>query len=428
MTDSVRVTLVSYADFGGGAHRATERIFSALQTSSDEKALTLKLTVVRGSKKTDNEKGGYPKKHARSLPIRLFSLFSRRLWKKAYAVAGGQTLYSKAMVKTGLIGQINQSATDIVVANWFGDYTDSIEELGQLKAYLVLRNGDMWWFQGSRHFANAPGFSGSRWQNLLEKVFFAGEEQKTLERKRQHLYPRVSATVSPSPWMTQQADRSGLMPKALHVTIPNPIDTSVWFAEDPGQARSKMGIAVHERSIGFGAIGGMRDPRKGGDLLLQALEILGSDNRLTRNIRCDVFGQKAQSKQLGELPFVSHGTLNDVELRSFYSSIDVLVVPSRMEGFPNTALEALACGTPVVAFDTGPMSDYLVHGETALLAEAFSPEDLAKQLESALDDPEWRERAGTLGRGWVDECLSPEVVASQWKALFHRLLDSSGGQ
>jgi glycosyltransferase involved in cell wall biosynthesis len=324
-----------------------------------------------------------------------------------------------------VINHINAIDNDVVVANWFGDYTDSIEELGSLHAPLVLRNGDMWWFQGSRHFAHAPGFSGSRWQRFLEKVFFPGEEQKTLERKKKHLYSNVSATVSPSPWMTQQAVNSGLMPKALHVTIPNPLDTSVWFAEAPDQARLKMGMAPRDLSVGFGAIGGMRDPRKGGDLLVQALEILLRDTSLTQNLRCDVFGQKAQSKQLGDLPFVSHGTLNDAELRSFYSAIDVFVVPSRMEGFPNTALEALACGTPVVAFDTGPMSDYLVHGKTALLAEAFSPEDLARQLKRALEDSHWREKAGILGREWVKEFLSPPVVAPQWEALFHRLLDSS---
>lgn len=383
------------------------------------------LRVIKAEKLLGFTHAGYPNgSHLRRL-ARVLGFLRRRLQKNAYRFLGGRNLNSRAAVKTGLIEQMNCGDTDVVVANWFGDYTDSIEELAQLKAQLVLRNGDMWWFQGSQHFAGAPGLSCSRWQYLLDKVFFRGEEQKTLERKTKHLYPNVSATVSPSPWMTQQADNSGLMPKALHVTIPNPLDTSVWFAEDRVEARLKMGLLPNELSIGFGAISGMRDPRKGGDLLAKALEILGRDRRLSSNLRCDVFGQKAQSKKLGDLPFVSHGVLNDAELRSFYSAVDVFVVPSRMEGFPNTALEALACGTPVAAFDTGPMGDYLVHGKTAFLAEAFSPEDLARQLERALKDSQWREKAGILGREWVKEFLSPQVIASQWEALFHRLLDSS---
>lgn len=305
----------------------------------------------------------------------------------------------------------------MVVANWFGDYTDSIEELARISKPLILRNGDMWWFQGSRHFADPEDVASPRWQRFLEQVFFAREDAKTLERKKAHLYPRVSATVSPSPWMAQQALESGVIPNAQHVAIPNPMDTGVWYPEDRLAAREAMGIRPGELSIGFGAVGGTRDPRKGADLLRRALETLSHDEELRGTVRCDVFGEGGKSRRRGGLPVVKHGRLDDPGLRAFYSAVDVFVVPSRMEGFPNTALEALACGTPVIAFETGPMADYLVHGETALLAQAFSSEDLATHIHNALTDSTWLQEAGQAGRAWVMAHLAPEVVAAQWEAL-----------
>jgi glycosyltransferase involved in cell wall biosynthesis len=148
---------------------------------------------------------------------------------------------------------------------------------------------------------------------------------------------------------------------------------------------------------------------------------LDKDVTLGHRLRLDIFGQDGANKSLGSIKVIQHGRLDDQELRTFYSAVDVFVVPSRMEGFPNTALEALACGTPVIAFGTGPMADYLQHGETALLAEPFSASDLAKQIHRALTDQQWRDNARYAGVLWVGEHLSSVAVAEQWADLFARL-------
>ena len=352
-----------------------------------------------------------------------FRFILRKTKKAIYRLLGGSELHSSAAIKTGLVGENMAFRPEVVVANWFGDYTDSIEELGRVGVPLVLRNGDMWWFQGSKHFVDPPGIPTSRWQGFLEWLFFGREDTDTLERKKKHLYPLVSATVSPSPWMTQQVIDCGLMPFATHVTIPNPLDTIEWFPEDQQDARKQLGISPEEFSIGFGAIEGTKDPRKGADLLMAALTVLGENNNTGAQVRCDVFGEKGRTTSAAGFPVIKHGRLGDEALRQFYSAIDVFVVPSRMEGFPNTALEALACGTPVIAFDTGPMGDYLVHGETALLAKAFSANDLANQIRTTLDNPDWVSQAGRNGIAWVEENLAPAVVAKQWFDLFALVLD-----
>ena len=423
MGDVNRVALIGYSQLGSGANRAFGRIANILQGSRQSDPTEIIVRVASGAPGVVVTSKFLLPMAVALASIRNPRLFFRRIKKNGFRFLGGKALHSRASTNTGLVRDVVAAKPNVVIANWFGDYTDSIEELGKVGVPLVLRNGDMWWFQGSRHFVHPPGIPTSRWQRFLEWSFFGREDTDTLERKKKHLYPVVSATVSPSPWMTQQVVDSGLMPHATHVTIPNPLDTAEWFPEDKQQARKKLGIRPEEFSIGFGAIGGTKDPRKGADLLVAALRVLGENNNTGAQIRCDVFGEKGRTTSAAAFPVIKHGRLGDEALRQFYSAIDIFVVPSRMEGFPNTALEALACGTPVIAFDTGPMGDYLVHGETALLAEAFSANDLANQIQTALDNPDWISQTGRKGIAWVEENLAPSVVAKQWFDMFALVLE-----
>ena len=73
-------------------------------------------------------------------------------------------------------------------------------------------------------------------------------------------------------------------------------------------------------------------------------------------------------------------------LAMFYSAADVMVVPSRQEAFGQTALEAFACGRPVVAFDVGGLPDIVDHQSTGWLARPFDTEDLAAGIAWVLGD------------------------------------------
>ena len=217
------VSLIGFSLGGSGANRALGRILEVLQSADranpnfDIRSRVASGGRVRGSllrkvkpAPTGDEIG------------RIFRLYLRKSKKFIYRVAGGRVLHSRAEINTSLVSEVRGAKLDVVVANWFGDYTDSIEELGKVRVPLILRNGDMWWFQGSKHFVNPPGMPLSRWQRFLEWLFFGREDTDTRERKKKHLYPVVSATVSPSPWMTQQVVDSGLMPHASCDSCDNP--------------------------------------------------------------------------------------------------------------------------------------------------------------------------------------------------------------
>src|SRR5204863_8363777 len=81
-------------------------------------------------------------------------------------------------------------------------------------------------------------------------------------------------------------------------------------------------------------------------------------------------------------------------LSSYYRAADVCLVPSRSESFGLVALEAAACGTPVVAAAVGGLTTLVDHGRTGLLVEARAAADFACAVDELLADPA---RAGAMG-------------------------------
>jgi glycosyltransferase involved in cell wall biosynthesis len=92
---------------------------------------------------------------------------------------------------------------------------------------------------------------------------------------------------------------------------------------------------------------------------------------------------------------------------------DISVLSSLSEGFPNSVVEAMAAGKPVVATRVGGIPDAVREGETGLLVPASSPDALAAAIESLLADPERRRRMGAAGQARVrEEFLAGRVIGS----------------
>jgi len=129
----------------------------------------------------------------------------------------------------------------------------------------------------------------------------------------------------------------------------------------------------------MGAFGGLADPRKGGDLALAALRKLqGTDSRADQLL---IFGQSAPASET-EAPFPLPTRFlgpihDDLTMAIVYSAADVMLVPSRQDNLPNTAIESIACGTPVAAFEIGGIPEVVQHQSTGWLAKPFNTDDLA---------------------------------------------------
>jgi glycosyltransferase involved in cell wall biosynthesis len=121
-----------------------------------------------------------------------------------------------------------------------------------------------------------------------------------------------------------------------------------------------------------------------------------------------------------EITFV--GAVNQRELPFYYTASDVCVIPSHYEPFGMVALEAMACGTPVVATDVGGLKFTVVPEETGLLVPPKDDRALAEAIARVLTDADWTQRLTQQATSRVQQNFSWAGVAAQLSDLYRRIL------
>ncbi len=159
---------------------------------------------------------------------------------------------------------------------------------------------------------------------------------------------------------------------------------------------------------------GRIDPIKGIDVWFRAMKLVVEENPDLRGKMCvcliggDVDEEVATDSELARLDTLKNelgigdlvtflGRRTQESLPYYYSAADVVVMPSLYESFGMVALEAMACGAPVVASDVGGLSFLVRNGETGFLVPDRDPRSLADCLNRLLRDPKLREDLGKRG-------------------------------
>jgi len=266
---------------------------------------------------------------------------------------------------------------DVVhVHNLHGGYFDLrvLPELAR-RAHLVATLHDAWLFTGHcAHPFDSDGWLRSCGNCPHLDTYPALLRDGTafnLERKRA-LYAGMELTVvTPSRWLMDMVERSVLAPAAVRrAVIPNGVDLGIFSPGDRSQARRELGVAEDVPLVVFAAQGGRSNEFKDFPTLEAALGRLGIEVELVA---------------LGD-PVVP-----PTEVASWLRAADLYVHPSRADTFPSGVLEALACGTPVVASRVGGVPEQLSE-DTGVLVEPGDPAALAAAIESLLADPDRRAR------------------------------------
>jgi glycosyltransferase involved in cell wall biosynthesis len=283
----------------------------------------------------------------------------------------------------------------------------------------------MWPFCGAEHYVldlpNARFRAGYNADNRVESETGPDMNRTVWERKRS-VWKRPMTIVCPSRWLTKCARESILFRDWRICCIPQPLDVAQWKPMAQNHARKLLDFPDDSRIILFGAVGGEGDRKKGADLLRNALRHLTSQGK--SGFRLIIFGQSApDTPVIDEYPQTYLGRIqDDLKLIAAYSAADVMVVPSRQEAFGQTASEAHACGTPVVAFNTSGLPDIVEHKTTGYLARPFDIVDLAAGIAWVLECPERRESLGVAARNRVLQKFSEENVADSYSSLYKQIL------
>ncbi|MEX2411860.1 MAG: glycosyltransferase, partial [Candidatus Paceibacterota bacterium] len=265
--------------------------------------------------------------------------------------------------------KINKFDRDVVHLHWINNGFLSIEQLPKIKGPVVWTLHDMWPFCGAEHYTAdnqyyKKGYASS--DNLLDKWVW---------RRKNEVYSKIEnlTIVTPSNWLAECARESLLLGSRRVEVIGNGIDTNFFKPKNIEELRSKYEIPLDKKIVLFSGYKGVEDPRKGFKHLIKALRFKEKNENIN-DIELVIIGSD-RSDELDALNIKSHfmGMINDSNvMRDLYALSDLFVLPSKEDNLPNTVLEAMSCGTPVVAFNIGGVPDMVDHKENGYLAESFN--------------------------------------------------------
>ena len=304
----------------------------------------------------------------------------------------------------------------------------SLKKLSELNKPIVWTLHDMWLFTGGCHHSrgcenylvacgNCQFLKRPYPDDLSSEIFY--EKQKLLSKMKLHV-------VTPSKWLAERASASGLLKDKKISVIPNPLDINLYKPSEKKLAKKSLGLSEDSKVILFMAAN-VSSEYKGVTYLEQALRLLKQQNKdLSENIVLLVVGRvKNDVFKNYPVKIICTGAVNDEQrIISYFNASDLFLLPSLEENLPNTIMEAMACGTPSVAFRTGGIPDLIDHMENGYLAEFRSAEDIKNGISTILSDSELSKKMQINARKKVEENYSYRIVAAKYKEIYESCLKS----
>lgn len=323
-----------------------------------------------------------------------------------------------------LISTINALKPDIVHLHWVENGFFSTKDLQSIQAPMLWSLHDANPYTGGCHIVAAACVGvGTRCKScpLLQSALPFDLSFWTFKRKAKTYAKLKNLTINGlSRWIAQSAKDSALLGSKPIINLPNPIDTRIYRPIQKSLAREMLRIHTPKKMISFGAIGATSTPRKGFNELKVALQSL--PQHLKSQCELLVFGS-SEGEVLHDMPTHFLGALHDdIALALLYSASDVFIMPSYVESFGQTALEALSCGTPVVAFDTSGLKDIITHKHNGYLAKCYDTNDLAKGMEWILSgESAMYENLSNNARSSAIKAFESSKVANAYITTYQKL-------
>ncbi len=198
---------------------------------------------------------------------------------------------------------------------------------------------------------------------------------KVKEKAYQYLQNVPYKIVTPSNWLKQETIKSGLFKKNNVVHISYGIDSDLFKPIDKILARELLNLPKKKIIFLFVA-DNVNNFRKGFLFLYKAIEKLNYDSVLFLSVGRNTISNSKNIKNYIHLGFIHDELLMSI----IYSAADAFVIPSLIDNLPNTAIESLMCGTPVIGFPTGGIKEIIKNEINGLLADEISVNALYEKI------------------------------------------------
>ena len=269
-----------------------------------------------------------------------------------------------------------------------------------------------------------------KYQSLVEIPQVASNRLR-VERE---ILERANCVVATSP-QEQETLRSLVSTSGQIEVIPCGTDTNNFRLTSKAHARTQLKLGTHEKVILYV---GRFDQRKGIETLVRAFALLKEKN--LQNLKLIIVGGSSENMPDGDERKRIEKIVNDLGLTDYtvfagrighdilplyYTAADVCVIPSYYEPFGLVAIEAMACGVPVVASNVGGLKFTIIPEETGLLVEPKDVEAFANGIHRILFDELWARKMRKQASANVNQRFSWAGVTIQLSELYRHLLARS---
>lgn len=294
----------------------------------------------------------------------------------------------RAPFSTGLMSAFDMAPVvaldpDIVNLHYVGEGFLPIRSLAKIDKPIVWTLHDSQPFTGGCHLpGDCKAYEQACGNCPILGSSAANDLSRWILKHKANQWRDLNITIATgSSWLADCARKSALFGSRRIESINPGLNLKAYSPIDRATARSILSLPQNKKLVLFGAMHSTTDPNKGFQFLHPALQHL-SETALGQNTEVVVFGA-SRPNPAPDFGVPSHylGRLHDdISLAVLYSAADVMVVPSIRESFGQTASEAMACGTPVVAFRATGLLDIVVHGENGYLTKPYDPLELAQGI------------------------------------------------
>ncbi len=246
----------------------------------------------------------------------------------------------------------------------------------------------------------------------------AWHNEKYLEKKKSRIYKNSKFhIVTPSKWLADKVRQSVLKDKPLSI-IYNGIDDSVFKPRDKQECRWSLNLPLDKHIALIVAKRGQSNPWKGGNYAQDVIKAFQDNSSV---FFVDLGGDN--NKNNDKVKIVSY-TSDRTTLSKYYSAADILLYPSVADNCPLVVLEAMACGLPIVSFETGGIPELIEHKVNGYIAEYKNTDDLKRGMEHLLNlSTQELEKISQCSINKIHVNFNIEKMTDQYTNLYHKILN-----
>lgn len=239
------------------------------------------------------------------------------------------------------------------------------------------------------------------------------------------LHRRLDAAVCNAANIREELIAEGVPPGRIHL-IPNGIDVGHFAGSDCARWQARQALGIDAGDLMLSCVANLH-PYKGHDDLLAALAAIAGDLPPRWHLLCagrDMDGNRARLETMARTLGIGSnvrflGSVDDVA--GLLAASDIHIHPSREDALPNSVLEAMSAGLPVVATDVGSIPQAVIDGSVGIVVPPATPASLAAAILKLAEDPRLRQSLGAAGRQRVVEHYSLERSVRCFEQLYQAL-------